>query len=530
MNYNMMYKVKYSLLLLICILCMPLTPAYASDVPSNEAELRGDILIVYSDAASDEEIKAVSDMVEILTYQAFQVAFAEASDSMDMIEQYDYIICYHMERYPEEIIPLLQSCRETEILFIGNTFMKDYMDTGNKSVGRDYIESSVNVGKIIYFFDELSSKEGLSNEDEFVFLEGKLDYQSGTLLVDDIEGYVVASKGNITHMALSDMNDALVKAIFSREVAVWKWPYSGTPHVYAQYIVLNEVYPFVEPEKLLSVVELMVDAHEPFVISVMPVYLNGEYPAMQRFCEILRYAQDNGGTIIIHAPINQDTKIDADTMNAYLTMATNYYLAQGVYPMALQAPSVWMYDENAMKVIGRFSTIFATDEEDPLVEFPADVHTNKVYKDGHQWVGPAIALDATGVSYTKVYSTAVYIDISEDVDTITNKINACRQSFVPLKSLWDIAHSFWTDEAVMNYKNKIILVNGERVEYTFEPTEFEEDYDYHRNMLKRFSKDLSSENSKLLVAVIIVSTLFIFFILVARYNNRRKFFHSKDKE
>lgn len=530
MNYNMMYKVKYFLPLLICILCVSLTPAYAKEVSSNETEPKGDVLIIYSDSASAQEIEAVSDMVEILTYQAFQVAFAEASDSLDMIEHFDHIICYHMERYPQDIISLLQSKRDTEILFIGNTLIRDYIDSDNNGAGTDYIESEVNVGKITYFFDELSSKEGLSNEDGFLFLEGELDYQSGTLLVDEIEGYVVASKDHITHMAVSDMSDTLVKAIFSREVAMWKWPYSGNPHVYAQYIVLNEVYPFVEPEKLLSVVELMVDAHEPFVISVMPVYLNGEYPAMQRFCEILRYAQDNGGTIIIHVPINQDTKIDADTMNEYLTIALNYYMEQGVYPMALQAPSEWMYDDDAMNVIGRFSTIFTTDEEDPLVEFPVDVHTNKVYKDGHQWVGPAIALDASGVSYTKVYSTAVYIDISEDVDTITNKINACRASFVPLKSLWDVAHSFWTDDAIMNYKNKIILVNNERVEYTYEPAEYEENYDYHRNMLKRFSKDLSSENSKLLVAVMIVSTLFVFFILLARYYNRRRFFHSKDKE
>ena len=120
--------------------------------------------------------------------------------------------------------------------------------------------------------------------------------------------------------------------------------------------------------------------------------------------------------------------------------------------------------------------------------------------------------------------------MTEDLNVIADKVNACRESFVPLKSLWDIEHHFWTDEDVMSYKNHIILLNGKRVEKTFEPTEYDETYEYKRNMLQRFSKDLTKENQKLIVAVIIVSVLFISFILIARRNNRRKFFYPEDKK
>lgn len=537
MNYNTTYKslLQIAGILVVAIyLCVAMSVNVLADTAS-ETVPQGDILVIYSDAASEMEMEAVSDIVEILTYQAFQVSYASASESIAVLGQFDYIICYHIERYSTAFSQALfeRSSNDTEIMIIGNEMLQGYLDLYNKESSRDrmsYVRDDTEIGKVTYLFDSLSEKEGLTEEENgFTFLSGSDVEKTGTLQVGDTTGYIVAKWNNITHMAVSDMENALIKAIFSREVALWKWPYKGEPHIYAQYIVINEVYPFQDPDKLLEVIDLMKSMQEPFVISVMPVYVNGEYPAMQKFCEVLRYAQDNGGAIIMHSPINQKNEIDADLMNEYITIALKYYINQGVYPMAIQAPSAWMYDDDAMEVIGRFGTVFTTDEEDPLVEFPEDTHTNKVYKYGHQWVGPSIALDYSGVSYTKVYSTAVYIDMTEDIDIIADKVDACRVSFVPLKSLWDVEHNFWTDEDLMSYKNHIILLNGERVEKTFEPTEYDEEYEYQRNMLQRFSKDLTKENQKLIVAVVIVSAIFISFILIARHNNRRKFFYQEEK-
>jgi len=536
MNFNMMFK--HSMLYIAVsgiILCTFVRPVFAAEeavvLESANMEIpEGEILVVYSDAASEAEVEAVSDIVEILTYQAFQVSFGKASECTNALQRFDYIICYDIEKSQPSFLQALMERKESgaKIMIIGNSFMKSYMDGQNKQ--DYYVIDDKKVGKLTYYFDSLTLKEGLVEEGDFLFLVKGISSQGGTLEVGTTKGYVVANIGNVTHMAVSDMQNKLVKAIFAKEVAYWKWIYDGEPHAYAQYIVLNEVYPFQEPEKLMEIVDLMVDMQVPFVISVMPVYVNGEYPAMQRFCEILRYAQDNGGTIIIHCPINQKNEIDAELIDEYITMAIQYYINQGVYPMALQVPSVWMYDESAIEVLSHFGTIFTTNEEDELVEFPEDAHTNNIYADGHQWVGATVALDYSGVSYTKTYSTAVYIGMEEDSDIIRDKINACRNSFVPLKSLWDIEHDFWTEKDQMSYENRIIMLNGERKEKTYHATEYADEYDYHRNILKKFSKDLAEENRKLVIAVIMVSCIFLIFLLIARYNNKRRFFIKKDKE
>lgn len=35
------------------------------------------------------------------------------------------------------------------------------------------------------------------------------------------------------------------------------------------------------------------------------MYVNGDYPSMTHFCEVLRFAQAGGGAVIINAPLTR---------------------------------------------------------------------------------------------------------------------------------------------------------------------------------------------------------------------------------
>lgn len=511
---------------------------------------KGEILIMYSEGASEEDLENVISIVETLTYQSFQVTYAPASKCLGELDNYSFILCYKIERFPNGLIEELKK-REEEgnsilnrrkdiknstgekdirILFVGNEFLRSYL----KITGREnaYIDSVSKVGKAQYFFNDQVQQEALVREGDFLFLLGELDYESGTIEVDGTEGYFCASIGSIYHIPVSDLKENLVKAAFTKEVAQWKWPYNGEPHTYAQYMVINEVYPFQDSDKLLQVINYMVAKEVPFIISVMPIYNNGNYPTMQHFCEVLRYAQANGGTIILHSPINQMPNFNVDLVKDYLTTAVSIYKEQGVYPMAIQVPRNWMLNSDTIEIMSHFRTVLVAEEEDALVEADEDVYTNLIYKDGHQWIAPSILLDANGVSYLKTNSVAVYFDLTDNINTIENKVKACIASDIPLKSLWDIEHSFWTEEDVMTYSNHIIFINGKRVENNFVATDYEEDFQYKRNMLQRYSKDLSQINKKLMIVVVAISLIFIWFILTARHRNRKTFFvkNSEGKE
>ncbi|BCN29939.1 hypothetical protein bsdtb5_12340 [Anaeromicropila herbilytica] len=498
------------------------------------------ILVIYSDEADNSTISQVKDIVEILTYQSFKVSFAKASDCMGELKRYSYILCYNLDSYPTSILEELNQLElkskmaakknqsKYKVLFIGNDFLKEYL--GYTKRDSNYISENKSVGKLTYEFSNNVKKEGLVRETSFSFLRKPSDYTNGKIVVGNTTGYFAASSGFITHIPVANLNNKIVRAAFTKEVAKWKWPYKGDPHPYAQYMVINEVYPFQDPEKLLKIIKLMIQEEEPFVISVMPIYSNGDYPAMQQFAEVLRYAQANGGAIIMHSPLNQMTTFNKSLMLDKITTAFQIYMNQGVYPVALEVPHNWIFNTDTIEILKHFRTIFTTNEDDEQLNESINMNTNRVYKDGHQWVSPVTTLDDLGTSYTKVSSTAVYINMLEDMDTITNKIEACQSSFVPLKSLWDIEQSFWTNKDLMEYKNHIMMVNGKKVKIQYEKSEGKKDFQYNRNMLRRFSKDLSLENRKLIIAVIIVSLLFVSFIIIARYYNRQKYFLHKNKD
>lgn len=507
----------------------------------------GDILIIYSDGASKDDMINVRSIVEYFTYQRFQVTYASASACLNQLENFNSIVCYKVERYPEELIKELKNREEKgnsilrkregiknssgqndiRLLFVGNELFQNYLnETGRND---SYMDSMKQTGKLKYYFSDFESKEALVKEDNFLFLSGNLDYKEGSLEVEGVKGYFCAKVGALYHIPITDLNNNLIKAAFIKEAAKWKWPYNGEPTTYAQYIVLNKVYPFLDTQKLLEIVTYLIEKQEPFVISVMPVFHHGDYPSMQRFCEVLRFAQANGGTIILHSPINQMPDFDTEIVNEYITTAIRIYMEQGVYPMGIEVPRNWMFNKDTIEIMSRFRTVLVSQEEDSLIQ-SEDVSTNLVYKDGHQWIAPVVTLDDSGISYLKTNSFAVNFDITKDMEKIKEKINACITSFVPLKSLWDIEHSFWTDEDIMNYKNQIILINGKRVEKDFVATKYDENFLYNRNTLQRYSKDLSNVNKRLVIAVAIVSFLFLTFIFTARHRNKQTFFIKKEKK
>jgi hypothetical protein len=498
--------------------------SFAAEVP------KGDILIIYPDNADDNTKAAVEELVKLLTFQSFNISYGPASWGMEYMDGFSYVICYDFEQCPSGFTNRLRryeagsaidgSMESPHILFIGNNYFKTYLDSTNRSDQYELLNSTV--GQLQYSFYGSESKNCLVREDFFLFLK-KSSYKNGIVTVNNKNGYFCAKDGRLTHIPVADMSSQMVKAALIREVSKWKWPYNGDPHTFAQYILIDKVYPYEDPGKLLQVVNLMLEKKIPFVISVMPMYVNGDYPSMTHFCEVLRFAQAGGGAVIINAPINQMNPLDKDVMLDYLARAMTIYNKQGVYPLALEVPQNWMFHRDTIEIMSHFKTIFSSGEVDSYVS-QEEMNQNEVYKDGHQWVGASIPVDDTKVSYLSVYSSAVPIRLEEDFKEIERKVGVCQSSFVPLKSLWDVDHSYWLDKQLMTYKNGDLILNGKKMDLSFTPTVYPDHYNYRRNMLQRFSRDLTNQSRRLVITVGLTSILFVFLILWARFKNRKNYF------
>lgn len=176
--------------------------------------------------------------------------------------------------------------------------------------------------------------------------------------------------------------------------------------------------------------------------------------------------------------------------------------------MGLQIPKNWIRNNDTVEIMSRFKTILVSENVDDRIEEDwSRVNGNLVYQNAHQWIAHANTIDQEGDSSISVYN-----------------------SFMLSKDLWDAYHSFYTNTDTMVYKNGQIYLSGIPMDKTYVPAERETDFSYKRNQLQRFSRDLTNENHKLLVAVVIVALLFIAFIIVARRNNRSRFFYEDEED
>jgi hypothetical protein len=170
------------------------------------------------------------------------------------------------------------------------------------------------------------------------------------------------------------------------------------------------------------------------------------------------------------------------------------------------------------------------EEEDEESTFDFSPHKNLLYYNYHQLVWPVLSLDDTGISYLSNYSSAVYLNVMEDVENIEAQIKRMQASAVPLKSLWDLSHSVWGDDFHLEYEDRVLSINGEEQELSYEPEDYPEDFDYNRNTLKRITVSLENQNRGLILIVGIVTMLFLGFIVYARILNRRHFFYDEEEK
>ncbi len=483
-----------------------------------------DILLVHNPTPSEAEEESIHVLVDTLTYLRHSVTFCTPDECQDRLADYPNLILYNLKDTDTEFLDAVANSR-SRIMIIGGDLMARYLAYMGLS-GR--IARTVSGPAVLsYTLYETQPLESLAAvEDMPVITEP--DYRSGSLTVGADSYPLFVGLGRVRFLPVTDFTGNVLQAAFTQELVNWIWVYSDAPPSYAQYYVLDEAYPFTDLAHLKAVIDAFTDARLPFVISVMPVYQNGEYPAMKRFCEVLRYAQANGGAVILHAPIIQKAMPTDEELSGYLTTALEAYSNYGVYPLGIQAPKQWMYDSFYLNILSRYKTVFIYRDDAQKDSFDLGIKYNPIYESGHQLVASATELSQRGVSSLKAYSCAAYLNLSDSLEDIGAQIARGKDSYVPFKSLWSMSHTVYANDYYMSYDAKQLTFNGEVKDLTYEPFQYEP-FNYHRNVLARMTMDLQRGNQGAIAFVLIALVIFCVFILVARYRNKKEFFMDDDE-
>lgn len=487
----------------------------------------GEILLVYDQHPGERLTNNVETLVNLISSMGKVVDFGTVTECQESLDRYQYIICLDLRKTTEEFDQKLLKA-EGKRMVIGSSYLKTYL---RKKGQKDLIlgEEAQSRGVLVYSFDGNQEYEEQIVIEEMAEIALQDDqYRNGSIYMGAKEYPFCACVSDVSFLPLTSYEGKLARASLMQELQNWLWPYQDSPPDYAQYLVIDEVYPFMPADKLMDLVKIVAEQQVPYLISVMPILDHGDFPSVKEFCQVLAYAQKNNAMIVLHAPIIHKELSDVDELNEMLTKMTMPYVENGVYPMGIEVPYSWTHKKVFQEALKRYSTVLVYDDGKDT-GFSLDTHTNEFLRQGHQLIYPDIQLDHSGVSQLRCYSSAHYLPCSTEKEEILQIVENSRFSSNPFMDLWVLDHSVWLNDYSIQCRDRVLYLNGERAEITFEPVEYDTDYDFGRTALRKITLDLQSQNRLLIALVVVVLVVFAVSIVYARIRTRKYFFKEEKK-
>ena len=502
---------------LILLAASAVAAAAQAEAPAETAQ----VLLVYdvrNPAMSEEDVERFCTM---MTAMGKSLDFGDIRDCMGALAQYEYVVCYRLEEIDANGLKAL-CAYEGRLMIMGSGLMKRYLIEMGQAE-RIVRESELDRGVLRYGFSAGALFEEIVEAENMTLFEA--EQESAGTMTTQRQAYPFFSRiAGVCFTPVTDLSSELAQAAMMQELTSWMWPYDDAPPDYGQYLVLDAIYPFMDARALLEKIDALIDAGVPYVLSVMPVYQNTSYPAMVQFCQVLQYAQQNGGFVVLHAPIIQAVSRDEEELYQVLTDALRAYTENGVYPLGIEVPVSWTNDGFYLNVLRRYRTVFVRDTGESS-GFRLDAGHNALHDNAHQLVMPSIALDKTGASYLTCYPSAIYLDAYRtDADQIRELVSRLKGQRVPFQNLWELEHSVWANDLNLRYEGKRLYLNGEAVDRAFEPVAFDEEYDYNRNIINRITVSIQSQNRWLTAATALIVAMFAVFMIYLRRQSKRSFF------
>lgn len=365
----------------------------------------------------------------------------------------------------------------------------------------------------------------LLRAEELTLLAGQGESLGGTVFVG-AQSYPLCQRvGQVTHLAYFDPVNGEFGNLLASCLQIWRWPFENAPRGYGYYLVLDRAYPFDDPARLMAITDMLEEENVPYALSVMPMYANGEYPAMQRFCEYLTYVQSLGAGILLHAPLVTLENTEAEEIRRHISIAFEGYTNYGVYPLAISAPESWLLSEKGLSVLGGFRTVFTFPSAEKVYGQKLDV--NLAYRDGHQLVA---AVREGTLTYTDAYAQAICLDINQDVETLREQVQAIKRSRRTLKSLRDLENVVYAgDNYLVAQPDGSLAFNGQARTLTYTPFTYAVQHEFDRGFVQNMKQQIESGNKLIMGFVIISCSFFLVAMMLIRRSIRGELLQAKQK-
>ncbi len=291
----MIRKVFISILI-AAVIVMPLpTAVYARS---------GQVLLLYNDK---EEMQVISNLIKAC--EMTPVPIDSVAYSTEMIEDYEYVVL-------QDAAPL-----------------KDVLQSGKRPLCLGDEFKVIPGAQVDTINRKMHAELKVYENTQSIILEQGFSY------ISDYDGEAIGSisfEGNQTPMGV--VTDKIMFAPYFSQDDITAFAVAKMLNIYfgridggKMYVMIDEVYPIDDIDMLELIADEFYNSGIPFVMSIMPVYENTDYPSFKRYTNALKYIQSRNGSLVMHEPIMTGNELVGDDIDVRMEKAYKSFEENAVH-------------------------------------------------------------------------------------------------------------------------------------------------------------------------------------------------------
>lgn len=279
------------------------------------------------------------------------------------------------------------------------------------------------------------------------------------------------------------------------------------------YLKIENVNPFGDYENYKKIADYLNEESIPYVIVVMPVFVNTDLPEMKNFMGVVRYMQKQGGTVILHSLLNGNVDYQSVSQGALSTekesayeriqKSVQVYADNGIYVLGLEASDSIINSADYEKIKKGFSRVFEQ----------KDKNEN----------------DLSKLTSMKAYTEAVSFEPDDNINVLKSLVSSSRKDELEFSDLSDEKSQVNLDGVKIICDSGQVTLNGQYVSLKNGPQAAVKEQSSSINQTSGNNTKESVVNSSIKsinrFMVIVVGTLcivlFLFYINGKRINKRK---------
>ncbi|OAB43360.1 hypothetical protein PGLA_08930 [Paenibacillus glacialis] len=298
------------------------------------------------------------------------------------------------------------------------------------------------------------------------------------------------------------------------------------------YLIFKEVYPFSDLKLLEKLADKLYDAGIPFMVSVRPVFMNVDYPAMHRYLETLKYVQSRSGSVLVNAPVVSSTASqDGLTLQTQMESFVDVLADYGIAPLGIGAEMYWSYDQQYAEYGMNFfdsSILFPnkdmrywsrTDSSQPFASSLYSMQLDFLQQFDHN---DTILQDLP-------MDSAITYDFSDNEVDMSKIVQTLNDSWITFADYRYGQHTVHTQANRIVSDNGLLTLNGQDVDLNDAYKNIGSEYAYTVEQEKSFAKLFNIQNNVFIVLIVVTLLIFGFLFIIGYRLYIRKYLNQRRK-